>query len=684
MKKYTIVKMQKHAWAHSNKVYISKDFLGAYCAFNGFVFRVETDEALAPGTVSLSQIQREVVGAELGSSVNIAPISISSRAVIASIDISLQCKSKLLRPRISEDAAQIAFRDVLDGVPLTAGQQIYLLLQVEDEAGAEHAALFVCTVDAIETLDRAVLGVVRQNTTVHIKEHPEITVLGKGAGLKLSRALNFQQLEIGGLHKEFGEMFRRVFIQRTYPPDFIKKMGISHVKGIMLYGPPGTGKTLIARKISNLLNSEPPKIVNGPEILNKYVGQSEENIRKLFEDAESDYRKYGDKSPLHVIIFDEIDAICKSRGSSNGVGDQVVNQLLSKLDGVDYLNNLLVFGMTNRLDLIDDALLRPGRFEVHIEISLPDAKGRLEILKIHTGKMEANCFLGADIDMPSIADLARNYTGAEITALVKSAASFALERSKQNEEEVVVGMKDFERALQETTPSFGITKALLPPDVLFQYPSALSILEIGRKMIGKLKNKKRTSQKNSADQPGAVKEGPQKTAPNTPEPASVSKTLSLLISGSPGTGKTTLAETIARTSEIPFVRVIAPRDLVGMEENEKVHYIKKTFKDAYRSEEALVVLDDIEGLMDYVTIGPRFSNAVLQAIKIFAKNQDRNKVFVLGTTADLPLMKESGIFLSFDEHASLSLITEEDAAWFEQNTDLIRARPGQTVREIVQ
>lgn len=110
------------------------------------------------------------------------------------------------------------------------------------------------------------------------------------------------------------------------------------MRGILLYGPPGTGKTLMARQIGKMLNAKEPKIVNGPEILNKYVGASEENIRKLFAEAESEYKARGDNSDLHIIIFDEIDAICKQRGSKNdgtGVGDSIVNQLLSKMDGVD-------------------------------------------------------------------------------------------------------------------------------------------------------------------------------------------------------------------------------------------------------------------------------------------------------------------------------------------------------------
>ena len=144
----------------------------------------------------------------------------------------------------------------------------------------------------------------------------------------------FEDMGIGGLDNEFSAIFRRAFASRIFPPGLVEKLGIQHVKGILLYGPPGTGKTLIARQIGKMLNAREPKVVNGPEILNKYVGQSEENIRKLFADAEKEYKEKAEESGLHIIIFDELDAICKQRGSKNdgtGVGDSVVNQLLSKV-----------------------------------------------------------------------------------------------------------------------------------------------------------------------------------------------------------------------------------------------------------------------------------------------------------------------------------------------------------------
>merc|ERR1719356_404917 len=124
---------------------------------------------------------------------------------------------------------------------------------------------------------------------------------------------SFEELGIGGLSKEFGNIFRRAFASRVFPPHVVRDLGINHVRGMLLYGPPGTGKTLIARQLAKFLKAAEPKIINGPQVLSKYVGESEENIRKLFEDAEKEQKTQGENSQLHIIIFDEIDAICKQR-----------------------------------------------------------------------------------------------------------------------------------------------------------------------------------------------------------------------------------------------------------------------------------------------------------------------------------------------------------------------------------
>jgi vesicle-fusing ATPase len=241
----------------------------------------------------------------------------------------------------------------------------------------------------------------------------------------------------------------------------------------MSTGPPGTGKTLMARQIGKMLNARGPIIVNGPEILNKYVGQSEENIRKLFAPAETEYKAKGEESSLHIIIFDELDAICRQRGSvqsGTGVGDSIVNQLLAKMDGVEQLNNILIIGMTNRLDMIDEALLRPGRLEIHMEISLPDEKGRFEILKIHTSKMRENDILDPDVDLEELSAISKNYSGAEIAGVCKSASSFAFNRHIKvgslasvapDVDKMKVKMDDFLHALDEVKPAFGVSESEL-------------------------------------------------------------------------------------------------------------------------------------------------------------------------------------------------------------------------------
>lgn len=133
---------------------------------------------------------------------------------------------------------------------------------------------------------------------------------------------------VGGLDKELANIFRRAFASRRFPAAFLEKYGIKHIKGMLLYGPPGTGKTLIARQLAQVLKAKEPKIVNGPEIFSKYVGEAEENVRKLFKEAIEDQETLGEESPLHIIVLDEMDAICKQRGTVNsgaGAYDNVVN-----------------------------------------------------------------------------------------------------------------------------------------------------------------------------------------------------------------------------------------------------------------------------------------------------------------------------------------------------------------------
>jgi vesicle-fusing ATPase len=416
----------------------------------------------------------------------------------------------------------------------------------------------------------------------------------------------FEDMGIGGLDTEFSAIFRRAFASRIFPPGLVERLGIQHVRGILLYGPPGTGKTLIARQIGKMLNAREPKVINGPEVLNKYVGQSEENIRKMFADAEKEYKEKGDESGLHIIIFDELDAVCKQRGSGTGgtgVGDSVVNQLLSKLDGVDQLNNILLIGMTNRMDMIDEALLRPGRLEVHMEISLPDEAGRAQILKIHTTKMRTNNVLEGDVNVEELAKLTKNFSGAEINGLVKAASSYAFSRHikvgtmasiNPDVENMKVNRGDFLHALDEVKPLFGAAEEELGQRVrggiIHFSPFINDILEEARLFINQ------------------VRKG------STP-------VLSVALHGPPGSGKTALAAKMAMDSQFPFIKLVSPEDMVGFSEMQKVQQLDKTFRDAYKSALSIIVIDNIELLVDWVPIGPRFSNSVLVALKVLLAKQ---------------------------------------------------------------
>jgi SpoVK/Ycf46/Vps4 family AAA+-type ATPase len=244
---------------------------------------------------------------------------------------------------------------------------------------------------------------------------------------------------VGGLGTEIEAITRRILLSRSLPQQVVDAYGQQHVRGVLLHGPPGCGKTLIARHLASLLGAAVVKVVNGPEVFDKYVGEAERNVRELFAEADKAWDLHGGQAPLHVIVLDELDAIAKARngGSSSSDGssvrDSVVNQLLAKLDGVQSRSNVLVVGLTNRKDMIDPALLRPGRLEVHLEVNVPDAEGRRQILDIHTRELRRAGILceeeysdGGLAD--SIVTATPEYTGADIAGLVRSAASFSMQR----------------------------------------------------------------------------------------------------------------------------------------------------------------------------------------------------------------------------------------------------------------
>lgn len=547
------------------------------------------------GCISLSDPQRTWCGVgmmdELAGDI-FDPFSQGGAAYIGSIEVEVGFASarKLVDTPYDQDELADLFTKSFQNQIFSPGQR--LLLDVKNVP----LAIAVKTVTLIDLSmqkqadepptrsDPAARGILTNQASIGFYKDAKSPIKLKGSNKRpaanaiISPDFKFEDMGIGGLDAEFSTIFRRAFASRIFPPGLIEKLGIMHVKGMLLYGPPGTGKTLIARQIGKMLNAREPKIINGPEVLNKYVGQSEENIRKLFADAEKEYKEKGDESGLHIIIFDELDAVCKQRGSGagggTGVGDSVVNQLLSKLDGVDQLNNILLIGMTNRKDMIDDALLRPGRLEVQVEISLPDEFGRSQILKIHTAKMKENNIMGSDVDIPELAARTKNFSGAEISGLVKSATSFAFARYTKGgtmasvSEDVAnmqVVMSDFIHALDEVKPAFGTDDTELTVAIrygIIEFSQSIpSILNDGSLYVESVRQQERLQH------------------------------TSVLLHGPPGSGKTALAAHIARMSEYPFIKLITPNSVVGFrDELAKRDHIHKIFTDAYKSPLSMLII----------------------------------------------------------------------------------------------
>ncbi|MGC9133933.1 MAG: AAA family ATPase [Caldisphaera sp.] len=244
--------------------------------------------------------------------------------------------------------------------------------------------------------------------------------------------------DIGGLDSLKQELREVVEWPLKYPNSF-KRIGVQPPKGVLLFGPPGTGKTLLAKAVATESGAN-FITVRGPEVLSKWVGESEKAIREIFKKA----RQY---APA-VVFFDEIDAIAALRGTDEGtrVGERIVSQLLTEIDGITDLQNVVVIAATNRPEMVDPALIRPGRLEKLVYVPPPDERGRLEILQIHTRTVP----LGDDVDLVDIAKRTNGYTGADLAALVREAAMGALREDLQNG---IVKKRHFDVALSKVKPS---------------------------------------------------------------------------------------------------------------------------------------------------------------------------------------------------------------------------------------
>ncbi len=402
----------------------------------------------------------------------------------------------------------------------------------------------------------------------------EIEVKEEAPGELEERVEHVTYEDIGGLEKELRNVREMIELPLKHP-ELFERLGIDPPKGVLLYGPPGTGKTLIAKAVANESNAS-FYAINGPEIMSKFYGQSEQRLREIFQNAQ--------KNAPSIIFIDELDSIAPKREEVMGeVERRVVAQLLTLMDGLRKREHVIVIGATNRVDAIDPALRRPGRFDREIEIGIPDKKGRKEILQIHTRGMPINKEKRDEI-LEHLAEITHGFVGADLAALAREAAMNALRRYLPNidpDKPVPTGVlenmrvteHDFKEALKKIEPS-------VLREVMVEIPS------VKWEDIGDLNEAKRILRE-AVEMP--LKE------PESFRNMGIRAPRGILLYGAPGTGKTLLAKAVATESEANFISVKGPEVMskwVG--ESEKA--IREIFKKAKQSSPCIVFLDEIDSI----------------------------------------------------------------------------------------
>ncbi|SMO84419.1 AAA family ATPase [Halorubrum cibi] len=369
--------------------------------------------------------------------------------------------------------------------------------------------------------------------------------------------------DIGGLDEEL-ELVRETIELPLSEPEVFTRLGVDPPKGVLLYGPPGTGKTLIARAVANEVDAT-FITVDGPEIMSKYKGESEERLREVFERASED-------APA-IVFFDEIDSIAGKRDDGGDVENRVVGQLLSLMDGLDARGDVIVIGATNRVDSLDPALRRGGRFDREIEIGVPGEAGRRQILDVHTRRMP----LADDVDLDRIASRTHGFVGADIEGLTQEAAMTALRRARETDaralDSVTVTRADFEAA-----------HAAVEPSAMREYVAEQPTTDFGD--VGGLDGAKEKLER-AVSWP--LTYGPLFDAANADPPTGV------LLHGPPGTGKTLLARAIAGESGVNFIQVAGP-ELLDRYVGESEKAVRDLFDRARQAAPVIVFFDEIDAI----------------------------------------------------------------------------------------
>ena len=426
---------------------------------------------------------------------------------------------------------------------------------------------------SIGVLGQAIPFVIAATTPkgiVQIQDVTELEIKGKPVVVPEVPAVRYE--DIGGLREELGRVREMIELPMKHP-ELFERLGIKPPKGVLLFGPTGTGKTLIAKAVASETNAHFISL-NGPEIMDKYYGESERKLRDIFKEAE--------ENAPSIIFIDEVDSIAPKREETRGeVERRVVAQLLALMDGMEARGNVIVIAATNREDSIDPALRRPGRFDREIEIGVPDKEGREEILQIHTRGMP----LDKDVNLKEIASSTHGFVGADLDALSRESAMKALKKVLPkidlDKEEIPTSVletlkvrkADFVEAMKEVSPS-----ALR--EIMVEVPD-LKWSDIGG--LGEVKMRLQEAVEWPLKHPEAFKR------------MGIRPTKAILLHGPPGCGKTLLAKAAATESEANFIAVKGPQ-LLSMWVGESEKGIREVFKKAKQVAPTIILFDEIDAI----------------------------------------------------------------------------------------
>jgi transitional endoplasmic reticulum ATPase len=371
--------------------------------------------------------------------------------------------------------------------------------------------------------------------------------------------------DIGGLDDELRRVREMVELPLSNP-ELFRRLGIDPPKGVLLYGPPGTGKTLIAKAVANEVNAHFVS-VSGPEVMSKYKGESEERLREIFNEA-------SENAPA-IVFFDEVDSLGGKRDEESDMENRLVAQMLSLMDGLESRGEVVVIGATNRVDAIDPALRRGGRFDREIEIGAPDEVGRREILEVHTRGMP----LADDVAIERLAATTHGFVGADLHTLVTEAAMAALRRARDDGAD-----DDSLLSVEVTRADFNTALASVEPSAMREFVAEAP--EISFEDVGGLNDAKQTLIE-AVEWPLSYSNLFEATRTEPPS--------GVLLYGPPGTGKTLLARALAGQSDVNFVSVAGP-ELLDRYVGESEKSVRELFDRARQASPAIIFFDEIDAL----------------------------------------------------------------------------------------